>query len=664
MLTLYDTMVRHHDARLVVLAVGVCLLASYTTFSMMARLYAPRSRYPWVIAASIVTGCGAWATHSLAVLAFQPGVPIAYDVGMTVASGLFVVLGCGLGFYVARTGERMALGGAIVGFAIGAMHYAGMTAVTFQAQLHENIFYSEASVLTAATFGAAALLRAHLTPDLRGRIFGAVLLTVGICGAHFIDIAGLTIIPDTTIVIRQDTLAIVWFAIALTAVVLLILGFGIVGNLVDQHIQHLESARTDLEVALAHAQDANHAKSEFLANMSHELRTPLNAVIGFSEVIAREMFGAVGHKNYKEYAKDIYDSGSHLLQIINDILDISKAEAGELKLAEGIVDCQELIAASCRLIGPRVKKSELTLATNLPNRLPRLRADGRMVKQIILNLLTNAVKFTPPGGRIGIEVTADDQHGLVIGIRDTGIGIAKADLDRVRQPFVQVDGSLSRRHEGTGLGLPLVDMMMTKHGGSFELDSELGKGTTARLRFPPDRLVWAGSPQSDDTAEPAGAGAQEPDTGGTGGPKIATPSGSSFDRPRLLVVEDDRNFCEILQRMLERAGFATAGVYNGRDALCHLTTQPVDLVITDIAMPEMDGIELMRALQRERPNLPVITVSGLEDIMGYHQIATHLGASATLLKPLSKVDLICAVNDALGRGRSHELPGIDLAESA
>jgi signal transduction histidine kinase/CheY-like chemotaxis protein len=540
----------------------------------------------------------------------------------------------------------MALGGAIVGFAIGGMHHAGMAGVTFQGHVQGDILLFQVAILTGASFGAAALSRAQLMPDLRGRIMGAVLLTTGICGTHFIGMAELTIVPDASIVIPQDTLAIVWFAIALTAVVLLILGFGIVGNLIDQHIQDIEAAKRDVEATLALAERANRAKSEFIATMSHELRTPLNAVIGFSEIMVRETYGPLGHGNYTDYAKDIHESGSHLLQIINDILDISKAEAGNLTLDEGVVDCRELIAASSRLFRPRLQKSELVLDLDLPDRLPLLRADARMFKQVILNLLANAVKFTPPGGHIAIEAVAGQHHGLVISIRDTGVGIAKADLDRVREPFVQVDSSLRRRHEGTGLGLPLVEIMMRGHGGVFELESEENKGTTARVVFPRERLIWPDADQPGGIAETDRIEAPESDFGDAASPPPARLS-TSFDSTRILVVEDDRDLCDVLQRMLKRSGFATAGASGGREALGILKTDSIDLVITDMVMPEMDGVELMRVLQEERPSLPIIALSGMDDVMEYRRIAAHLGARVALLKPVSRADLIRAVTDAL-----------------
>ena len=416
----------------------------------------------------------------------------------------------------------------------------------------------------------------------------------------------------------------------------------------EREVQRHKQTAVMLVEAKDASEAANRAKSEFLATMSHELRTPLNAVIGFSEVMVKELFGPLGHANYKDYVKDIQDSGSHLLEIINDILDISKAEAGAIELDEGLIDCHVLIASSSRLFRPRLEKSHLALGLRLPKAIPQLRADARMVKQMLLNLLTNAIKFTPPGGRIEIEVAADLRCGLFIGVRDTGIGIAESDLPRVRKPFVQVDSALSRRQEGTGLGLALVEMMMRQHGGTLQLDSVVGKGTTARLLFPAERLIWSGAHEVDPVNEVDGASAPEFDPSEATAP-ISTEPAEPFEKPRLLVVEDDKDLCDLFRRILERAGFSTSGASNGRQALRHLMTEPVDLVITDMVMPEMDGAELMRVLGKDRPNLPIIAISGVDDFKEYCRISTHLGARIALKKPVGRVDLIGAVNDVLAQ---------------
>ena len=253
----------------------------------------------------------------------------------------------------------------------------------------------------------------------------------------------------------------------------------------------MRAANEALRVAKETAEHANRAKSEFLATMSHELRTPLNAVIGFSETMLNEMFGPLGDMRYRSYAKDIHDSGNHLLDIINDILDLSKAEAGKLELVEEIVDIRQVINAACTLIGMRAESAGLILVKRIPPRLPDLRADKRKVKQILLNLLSNAVKFTPAGGRIELFAAADAFSGVEITVQDTGIGITKEQIPQIVKPFVQVDSSLSRRHQGSGLGLPLAIAMMELHGGTLSIESDLGRGTKITINFGPERIAAA-----------------------------------------------------------------------------------------------------------------------------------------------------------------------------
>ena len=236
------------------------------------------------------------------------------------------------------------------------------------------------------------------------------------------------------------------------------------------------------EMAKIRAEAANHAKSEFLANMSHELRTPLNAINGFSEIMASEMFGPLGHPRYKEYSGDILSSGQHLLSLINDILDMSKIEAGKMQMRFEPVSIDEVVDDTLRLVRQRADKAGLKMRTHLPT-LPEVEADFRALKQILLNLLTNAVKFTPQGGTVTVSaaVTEDNIH---LSVTDTGIGIPEKALTRLAKPFEQVENQFSKSKEGTGLGLALTKSLIEMHNGRLEIDSEVGKGTTVHVILP------------------------------------------------------------------------------------------------------------------------------------------------------------------------------------
>ena len=250
-----------------------------------------------------------------------------------------------------------------------------------------------------------------------------------------------------------------------------------------------ERAHQALRLAKEEAEAANQAKSGFLATMSHELRTPLNAIIGFSEMMQNEVLGSLGNEQYRAYVGDIHASGTHLLQIINDILDLSKAEAGKIDLAEDVFDLRDIMRSVSQLSAGRIHSAELTYSIDLPDGLPPVSGDERKTKQVLLNLIANSVKFTPPGGEITVSARHDQAEGLAVTVADTGIGIAESDLERVLKPFEQVDSSLSRQHQGTGLGLPLVKAIMEMHGGRVELHSQLGVGTQVTVLFPPERVL-------------------------------------------------------------------------------------------------------------------------------------------------------------------------------
>jgi two-component system, cell cycle sensor histidine kinase DivJ len=231
------------------------------------------------------------------------------------------------------------------------------------------------------------------------------------------------------------------------------------------------------------SEQANRAKSRFLANMSHELRTPLNAIIGFSEVMTREMFGPLGGARYTEYSRLIHESGNHLLELINGILDMSKIEAGKFELTEEVFDLAPVAEASVRFVKLPAERSGVLLKTMISPGARRIFADKRAVKQILVNLLSNGVKYTPRGGEVTIRAGLDS-GGIEIAVADSGVGISKRDLDRLGKPFEQVEGEHVRAKEGTGLGLSLVKALAAMHGGEAILESTLGEGTVVRVRLP------------------------------------------------------------------------------------------------------------------------------------------------------------------------------------
>lgn len=234
---------------------------------------------------------------------------------------------------------------------------------------------------------------------------------------------------------------------------------------------------------------ASQAKSAFLSNMSHELRTPLNAIIGFSDIIKNEKLGTLGNSKYRNYANDINVSGLHLLDLINDILDMSKIEAGESELQEEVIEICELVRRIMRLVTGDAEKSGVKLELDVPDDAPALRADDRKVKQILINLLSNAIKFTPEGGKVTLRTWSRADSGYVFQVTDTGIGIAPTDIPKALTPFQQIDSDLNRQYQGTGLGLPLTKALVEMHGGSLDLQSEVGVGTTVTVRFPAERIV-------------------------------------------------------------------------------------------------------------------------------------------------------------------------------
>ncbi|MBT4932629.1 MAG: hypothetical protein HOL66_07255 [Rhodospirillaceae bacterium] len=258
---------------------------------------------------------------------------------------------------------------------------------------------------------------------------------------------------------------------------------------VEERTRELSREVLDRKRAEENAKVASHAKSDLLANMSHELRTPLNAIIGFSGTIKEETFGTLDNEKYREYINDIHQSGEHLLELIDDILDVSAIEADAIKLQDETVSLSAIVDTSVRLIRPRAEDGHVTISQSIDSEIPMIIVDQRRMKQILLNLLSNAVKFTPEGGKVSLSARLNEQGSLSIAIADTGIGMDEDHLKIALSTFGQVDSGLDRKHEGTGLGLPLTKGLVNLHGGKLDVESEVGNGTQVTVTLPKERIA-------------------------------------------------------------------------------------------------------------------------------------------------------------------------------
>jgi len=351
------------------------------------------------------------------------------------------------------------------------------------------------SVLAAALWSGMTLLlfpddsialQLLLTFSCGGMAAGALPMLVGVPAAYFAYLVVLLAPPATRLLLAGDVLHVGAAAMTLLYLAILLLS--------ARHGHRAFRAGVELRlstVALVRAETASRMKSEFLANMSHELRTPLNAIIGFSDVMRQELLGPVGEPRYREYVGHIHDSGEHLRALVNDVLDLAKIEAGRMALEESAVELAALLRESLDLVRAQAERGRVALALDCPAAPPPLRADGRRLKQALLNLLSNAVKFTPAGGEVRLRARILADGGVEIGVRDTGCGLEAGDIERVQQPFVQVESAQARTHGGTGLGLPLARNLVELHGGSLALASAPGEGTTATITLPARRVLYA-----------------------------------------------------------------------------------------------------------------------------------------------------------------------------
>ncbi len=386
--------------------------------------------------------------------------------------------------------------------------------------------------------------------------------------------------------------------------------------------EEIEAARTELqrraealEKANERLQELDHLKSQFLANMSHELRTPLNSIIGFSEVLHDGLVGDLTSEQ-QECVENIYVSGEHLLALINDVLDLSKIEAGRVELSPSTFRVGDLIDKVHATIISMVEEKSQTLHIELIDGLPPLTADRLRIKQVLLNLLSNAHKFTPEGGEITIACELFDSHTMLFSVSDTGIGIRKEDQEAVFEEFHQVDGSATRKVEGTGLGLAISKQLVEMHGGRIWVESDYGEGATFFFLLPISRRIE-----------------KEAETSKTRGSKTTR----QFIGKTALIVDENRRFNNLLAFHLQREGYEPIQRYQGAGTLEQVQELKPSLITLDVMLSQHDGWQILQALKSDpqTKDIPVLVISAL----GNSDLALSLGAEACLSKPLKQKDL-------------------------
>ncbi|MEM9907259.1 MAG: ATP-binding protein, partial [Cyanobacteria bacterium P01_D01_bin.44] len=386
---------------------------------------------------------------------------------------------------------------------------------------------------------------------------------------------------------------------------------------------------------------ATRLKDEFLATISHELRTPLNTVLGMSEGLQEGIFGEINLQQ-SNALQTIERSGSHLLELINDVLDVAKIEAGQIKLNCTSTQVTPLCQASLAFIQQRALKKRIQIQVKVPPNLPGLWVDERRIRQVLINLLDNALKFTPEGGRITLAVRGSEANTtrppcLKISVIDTGIGITPEHIDKLFQPFVQVDSSLNRQYQGTGLGLALVKRIVSLHGGQVGVTSKAGLGSCFTIELPcePSALAAVKTPLNNATCLESGLEPGQSDPVGT---------------PLVLLAEDNEANISTLSSYLSAKGYRLLVAKNGQTAITLARSEVPNLILMDIQMPEINGLEAIRRIRRD-PNLgevPIIALTALA-MPGDRERCQAAGADDYLSKPFKLSQLTWVMQQLLER---------------
>ncbi len=404
----------------------------------------------------------------------------------------------------------------------------------------------------------------------------------------------------------------------------------------QETIEGLHQNNEDLAITNAKLARATQLKDEFLASMSHELRTPLNAVLGLSEALLDEVYGTLTERQ-KRSLTTIHNSGQHLLSLINDILDLAKIESGKEQLHLSCVELSNLCAASLDFIKEQANQKNIQLDSQIETEFGCVELDERRIKQVLINLLTNAVKFTPDWGTVSLKVWGDSQEErIILRVIDTGIGIKPEDMDKLFKSFVQIESSLSRRYEGTGLGLALVKNIIELHGGSISVTSELGKGSQFTVILPWKKMMQSNLKSNVSVSQP--------------------PLSIKYSQALILLAEDNEANILMMSDYLVAQGYKLIFAHNGFEAISIAKEKQPALILMDIQMPEMDGLEATRQIRKEQEiaNIPIIALTALT-MPGDREKCFAVGVNEYMTKPVNLKKLVNNIEQQLSTQQDNSL---------
>ena len=668
---------------LVATSLAMAILASYVALNLVSNVAATRGRGAsllWLAGSALAMGTGIWSMHFIGMLAASIGIHLAYQVGWTALSLLIAVLISGFALFMVSS-DRLGSGkllwcGVLMGAGIAAMHYVGMAALQVSPGIEYDPWLFALSVVFAMAASYVALwlfvaLRSRsISNPLRKRGGSALIMGVGIVGMHYTGMAAAIFSPDSICTVPAADSHNPWLAVTIAGFAAMMLGTALLTSIFDTHLrrrseEHESSLlaindllrKEKLELAQANAQlrseiaeraaaerarqeadAANDAKSTFLATMSHEIRTPMNGLLGMLEMLSFTQLDA----SQRSALRVARESGKSLLRIIDDILDLSKIEADRLDIRPEPTRLRQLVEGIRDAFAANASSKGLLLSCRIDPRIsPALMVDAVRVRQILGNLVSNAIKFTEHGD---VYITADlmEREGgrdrVRFYVKDTGIGISPQDQQKLFTPYTQADLGTTRRHGGTGLGLAISRRLAELMGGSIDMVSEFGSGTTMildlTLGIADPAMLPPLEPRVDPRAAAIAALPPAPEPAPQHQPGV----------PLVLVVDDHTTNRMLLVSQVTALGYAAESASNGAQALELWKTGRFALVLTDCNMPVMDGYELARSIraaesQAQADRCPIVacTANAMSDEVVH---CVDAGMDAYLVKPMDLAALM------------------------